>query len=172
MSENARTYAQGLLQAALGGWIEQLVAVQRNLRRNAEVALTLNDANALPTDRESALGRLLPPTTSPEVSQFVRLLVQNGDLRLLDEVLRQVRTMVPALDETSNVLVTSAHELSEGDKERLESKLRARHGEEIRIRYEVEPELIGGLRIRVGDQVLDHSVAARLDALRERLVGN
>ncbi|MBA3534660.1 MAG: ATP synthase F1 subunit delta [Ardenticatenales bacterium] len=171
MSTTARTYAQGLVQAALGGWLEQLTAVQRNLRRSSDLAALLNDPNALPTDRESAIGRLIPANTTTEVRRFVELLVRSGDLRLLDDVIRQVRTIVPSLDESSDVVVTSAHELSAQDRERLETNLRAQHGPEIRIRYEVDPELLGGLRIRAGDQITDHSVAARLEALRERLVG-
>ncbi|MDQ4079079.1 MAG: ATP synthase F1 subunit delta [Chloroflexota bacterium] len=165
----ATTYAEGLIQAALGKWLDQLIAVQRNLRRNPEVVATLNDPNALPTNRESAIGSLLPANTSPEVAQFVRLLARQGDLSRLDEVIRRVRATIPALDESSNVLVTSAHELSDEEQERLEAKLRAEHGQDITIAYEVDPELLGGLRIRVGDRIIDHSVAARLDALRQRL---
>ncbi len=165
------TYVQALVMAALSGWLEQLATVQRALRRSPEVASVLNDPNAPPTDRESAIGRLLPANAVPEVAQFVRLLARQGDLRLLDDVIRQVRALTPALDESGSVLVSSAHELSNAERDKLETKLRAAHGDEIRLRYEVDPDLLGGLRIRVGDRVMDHTVAARLDALRSRLVG-
>lgn len=170
MSNNATTYAQALVQTALGEWLEQLTSVQRNLRRNPDVAVILSDANSPPTQRESALGQILSRNTAPEVAQFVRLLVQQGDIRLLEDVVRKVRASVPSLSDQYSVLVTSAHELGAADKEKLEAKLRADHGAEIQVGYEVEPELLGGLRIRVGDRVIDHSVSARLDALRARLV--
>lgn len=171
MSDNATNYAQGLVQAALGTWLEQLTSVQRNLRRNPDLALTLNDPNSPPTAREGAVSRLIPSGAAPEVAKFVRLLAQQGDMRLLDEVLRKVRTLVPALADEFNVHITSAHELSSSEKEKIETKLRAEHGAELQVGYEVDPELLGGLRIRIGDRIIDHSVAARLDALRERLVG-
>jgi F-type H+-transporting ATPase subunit delta len=164
------TYAQALVQAALGDWIEQLTTIQRNLRRNPDLAAVLSDANAVPTDRETAIGRILPANAAPEVVQFVRLLARQGDLRLLGDVVRHVREAVPSLDDASNVVVTSAHELSSSERDRLEAKLQAEHGADIRVRYEVDPDLLGGLRIRIGDRVMDHTVAARLDALRGRLV--
>ncbi len=164
------TYAQALIQTALGGWLDQLMEVQRAVRRNPDVAATLNDPNSLPSNRELAVGRLLPSKTAPEVVQFVRLLARQGDLGQLDDIIRKVRTNVPALDADSNVVVTSAHELSTAEREKLETKLRADHGSDVRVAYEIEPELLGGLRIRVGDRILDYSVASRLDALRQRLV--
>jgi F-type H+-transporting ATPase subunit delta len=164
------TYAQALVQAALGDWIEQLTTIQRNLRRNPDLSAVLSDANAVPTDRETAIGRILPANAAPEVVQFVRLLARQGDLRLLADVVRQVRDIVPTLDDSSNVVVTSAHELATTERERLEVKLQAEHGEDTRVRYEVDPDLLGGLRIRIGDRVMDYTVAARLDALRGRLV--
>lgn len=167
---NVSTYAQGLLQSALGDWLDELVRVQRTLRRQPELMTTLSDPNAAPSERESAARRLVSADAPAPVANFVRLLVQQGDITLLDEILRMVRGMVPALDDGGGVLVTSAHALSDTEKETLESRLRASHGEETRISYELDPELLGGLRIRIGDRIIDHSVAARLDALRERLV--
>jgi F-type H+-transporting ATPase subunit delta len=170
---NVNTYAQALVQEALGKWVDQLASVQRATRRSPELYATLTDPNAPADARERAVNQLLPDQTALEVKQFVRLLAREGDLRLLDEILRHVQSMVPSLGgEEHNVVITSAHELSAAEKERLSAKLAADHGErEMRIRYEVDPELLGGLRIQVGDRVSDYSVASRLDALRAKLVG-
>jgi F-type H+-transporting ATPase subunit delta len=171
---NVNTYAQALVQAALGKWVDQLGAVQRATRRSPELFATLTDPNAPVDARERAVNQILPEQTTLEVKQFVRLLAREGDLRMLDEILRHVQTIVPSLTgDDHNVVITSAHELSASEKERLQAKLAAEHGgdQELRIRYEVDPELLGGLRIQVGDRVSDYSVSSRLDALRARLVG-
>lgn len=170
---NVNTYAQALVQAALGKWVDQLASVQRATRRSPELLATLTDPNAPADARERAVSQILPDQTSAEVKQFVRLLAREGDLRLLDEVLRHVQTLVPSLgSEDHNVVITSAHELSTAEKEKLQAKLAADYGnQEMKIRYEVEPDLLGGLRIQVGDRVMDHTVASRLDALRAKLVG-
>jgi F-type H+-transporting ATPase subunit delta len=171
---NVNTYAQALVQAALGKWVDQLATVQRAARRSPELLATLTDPNAPADARERAVSQLLPEQTAAEVKQFVRLLAKNGDMRLLDEVLRHVQTLVPSLGgDDHNVVITSAYELSAAEKEKLQAKVAAEYGDgqEMKTRYEVDPDLLGGLRIQVGDRILDYSVASRLDALRATLVG-
>jgi len=65
--------------------------------------------------------------------------------------------------------VRSAIPLTEEQRELLRRRLRERFGQEFVLRVEVDPSLIGGMVIRVRDQVFDDSVAGRLDALGERL---
>lgn len=65
--------------------------------------------------------------------------------------------------------VRSAVPLTEEQRELLRRCLRERFGQEFVLRVEIDPSLIGGLVIRVKDQVFDGSVAGRLDALSERL---
>lgn len=168
-TRNTTIYAEALVQAALGEWVDQLTAVQRNLRRNPDLAALLGSPNSLPTDRESAVGRILPAKSAPEVQRFVQLLAREGALDSLDDILRRVRTIVPTLSDSASVLVTSAHQLSSEEKDRLEAKLREEHGDEIRVGYDTDADLLGGLRIRVGDRVIDRSIAAKLEAMRQRL---
>lgn len=171
MSNNVNNYAQALVEGALGKWLEQLNDVQRRLHRNPTVANTLSDANSSPIARMNAVREITPANAASEITQFVRLLVQNGDIHLLGETIRKVRAMVPAIGRESDVLITSAHDLSNSEKQSLENQLRKKHGSEVQIQYEVNPDLLGGMRIRIGDEVMDYTVAARLEALRERLVG-
>ena len=171
MSKNVNNYAQALVETALGKWLEQLSDVQRRLHRSPDLANTLNDANSSPIARQNAVREITPANAASEISQFVRLLVQNGDVHLLGEITRKVRTMVPTLGNDANVVITSAQELSNKEKQRLENQLRRKHGRETQVQYEVDPDLLGGMRIRIGDEVMDYTVAARLEALRERLVG-
>ena len=171
MNKNVKNYGQALVQGALGKWLDQLGEVQRRLHRSPEIANILSDANSSPISRMNAVRELTPANAASEVTQFVRLLAREGDLHLLGEIVRHVRTIVPTLGDEANVLITSAQELSNREKQKLEARLRAKHGSDLQIQYEVDSDLLGGMRIRIGDQVMDHTVAARLNALRERLVG-
>lgn len=171
MSKNVNNYAQALVEGALGKWLEQLSEVQRRLHRSTALASTLSDANSSPIARMNAVREITPANAASEITQFVRLLVQNGDIHLLGETIRKVRTMVPSIGNKSDVLITSAQELSSAEKQSLEDKLRSKHGSDIQVQYDVNPDLLGGMRIRIGDEVMDYTVAARLEALRERLIG-
>jgi ATP synthase F1 delta subunit len=67
--------------------------------------------------------------------------------------------------------VTSAVPLTPAESEAIERRLRQGHGAELTVHYRVEPAILGGLIVRVGDRYIDGSVAARLGQLRQTLVG-
>jgi F-type H+-transporting ATPase subunit delta len=61
-------------------------------------------------------------------------------------------------------------ELDPNERQTIESRLRGAHGDDLEIAYHVEPDLIGGVIVRVGDRYLDASVASKLGQLRQDLV--
>jgi F-type H+-transporting ATPase subunit delta len=67
-------------------------------------------------------------------------------------------------------LVTTAVPLSTEQKAMILERLRARYGGQLQGQFEVDPSLLGGVQARVGDQLIDDSVAAKLEALREALM--
>lgn len=69
----------------------------------------------------------------------------------------------------SEVRVKSAVPLTDDERATLESKLQARFGEALGFEYVVDPAVLGGVLVRVGDQIIDGSVAGKLAALREHL---
>ena len=67
--------------------------------------------------------------------------------------------------------VRSARPLDEGDQDRLRTALGRQYGRDIHLNLVVQPELIGGMRVEIGDDVIDGSVASRLDDARRKLAG-
>jgi ATP synthase F1 delta subunit len=65
--------------------------------------------------------------------------------------------------------ISSAVPLTKGEQAALRKKLQARFGRQLDLRFEVEPSLLGGIMVRVGDQVIDGSVKGKLDALAQTL---
>jgi F-type H+-transporting ATPase subunit delta len=65
--------------------------------------------------------------------------------------------------------VTSAMPLTAAEEERLRQVLARRFGDDLEFRFTTDPGLLGGIRVRVGDQVIDGSVAGKLESLRDRL---
>jgi len=65
--------------------------------------------------------------------------------------------------------VSSAVPLTDEEQAALGEKLKARFGQALNLRFEVEPSLLGGVRVRVGDEVIDGSVKSKLDALAQSL---
>jgi F-type H+-transporting ATPase subunit delta len=67
--------------------------------------------------------------------------------------------------------VTATVPLTEEQRDRLAAALRRIYGAELHLNVQLDPDLVGGIRVEIGDEVIDGSVVARLDEARRRLVG-
>ncbi len=67
-------------------------------------------------------------------------------------------------------LIKTAVPLSAEQRHLILSRLRARYGQPLQGQFEVDPSLLGGVRSRVGDELIDDSIAGKLEALREALI--
>jgi F-type H+-transporting ATPase subunit delta len=111
----------------------------------------------------------VPGGFSEDARKFVGTLLEAGQLDQLDAILAEFEGLVHRRPEQRLAHVTSAVPLAGDEQEALRSKLIDRFGDDLEFQFEVDPSLLGGVRLRVGDQVIDGSVAAKLAALRDRL---
>jgi F-type H+-transporting ATPase subunit delta len=165
----ANQYAQAVMQAMIERWQGTLAAVSSALQSNPQTANTLADERISVDERIAALESILPADTPTELSNTLKLMVQEGALGLVDELgdaLAQVNS-----DKAGPVKaeVTSAVELSAEQQEQMRRALQARYGDSLVFTFHVNPSLMGGLRVRVGDRLIDTSVASRLQSMRESL---
>ena len=84
-------------------------------------------------------------------------------------ILHELRRLVRAELAKKQVTVESAAALADGEKDNITNSLRKKHGDDLNFEYKVTPDLLGGLRIQVGDNVFDSSVKSRLDRLANAL---
>lgn len=101
--------------------------------------------------------------------QFLRLLVRNGRVPALPEIARQFAVLKNAYAGTAEAAVTSAYEMSVEQENALREVLEKRFDKKLTLKVRVDESLIGGVRVQVGDEVLDTSVHARLAQLRQGL---
>lgn len=162
----ADRYAQAILEAIVEQWQETLSSVADALAQGNTLA-ALNDPNKELDGRLAQLDKLLPDGTSVEAKNFLHMLAQAGDLDLLGPVMASLRSSLSDQAEPQEAEIVSAVELSEAEKDQLRTQLTAKHGDGLVFVFRVDPSLMGGLRVRVGDSLIDHTVASRLTALRE-----
>ncbi len=119
------------------------------------------------------LQRLLLDSTgvaaSAEQSNFVRLLLDNERAMTLAEISHIFSNLLDAHQGTSDAVVTSAFPLDEASRLRLQADLEAHFGAKLRMQVKLDPALIGGVRITVGDEVIDASVRGKLAAMAAAL---
>jgi F-type H+-transporting ATPase subunit delta len=104
-----------------------------------------------------------------EGQNLVRILVENDRLALVPDIAALYELRKSEHQGAIDVTILSAFDVKPAEKEALAKALRARLGREVRVASEIDPELIGGVRIRAGDLVIDGSVQGRLQQLAHEL---
>lgn len=105
----------------------------------------------------------------PAGQNFLRTIIDNGRLAALPEVARQFREMKNALGGSSDAVVYSAFPIDDFALGRVSTALEKRFGRKLNLAVQEDPSLIGGIRVVVGDEVLDTSVKARLEQMKVAL---
>jgi len=167
----ARPYAEALFKAsgsALDGtaaWLDELavIAADPELRQFA-------DHPKVSEQQVTDLIAGVAKTTWPDLAQqFVRTVISNGRLAALPEIAVQFRALKNAQGGSSDAVVGSAFPLDAAAVADLSSVLEKRFGRKLNVSVDVQPDLIGGIRVVVGDEVLDTSVKARLEQMKVAL---
>jgi F-type H+-transporting ATPase subunit delta len=165
----SRKYATAVFSLALEKWLTPLKAVQDRLADSPQLAEGLLDTARTFGDRQKELDGIMPPGSEQDVRNFLYTLLENGDIGLLGEVLADLERMSRGGPQVQTARVTTAIALSDNDKEQFRQKLRQKHGDNLEFVFSVDPGIIGGVIVQVGDKVMDGSVSARLEAMGNAL---
>lgn len=174
MAGRARRYATAIFELAqeeggLDEWVARVESV-RQVLTDPGLAALLDNPTVSPRRRLDALDAVGAGVLGGEPGlNLARLLVEARRASLIDEIAGELAHLVDASAGRVRALVTTAIELSAPEAERLQKDLSARLGQEVRLEVRVDPAIIGGLVLQVGDRVTDASVASRLRQLRRAL---
>jgi F-type H+-transporting ATPase subunit delta len=167
----ARPYAEALFKATssdLTGaavWVESLQAIASNPQLQ-QFADNPNVTNA----QVFAVIEGVAKVALPEMAKnFLRTVIDNGRLSALPEIAEQFRVLKNAQSGTSDAVVYSAFAIDTAALADLAVTLEKRFARKLNLSVELQPELIGGIRVVVGDEVLDTSVKARLEQMKMAL---
>jgi F-type H+-transporting ATPase subunit delta len=106
----------------------------------------------------------------PEMAQnFLRTVIDNQRLSALPEIAEQFRVLKNAQSGSSDAVVFSAFAIDSATLADLAATLEKRFARKLNVSVQLQPELIGGIRVVVGDEVLDTSVKARLEQMKMAL---
>jgi F-type H+-transporting ATPase subunit delta len=174
LSTVARPYAEALFAAARDGkadlkaWAD-LLGQMAQVVANPDVREAMSDPRLDDGQRLQVFSGLVSGQLPPPVLNFVELLVRNGRILLLPNISVLFTGLMNRHEGTAQAEITSAFELAETQVADLVSALEVKFGLKLRPHVTVDPSLIGGVRVAVGDQVLDTSVQAQLARMRDTL---
>lgn len=102
---------------------------------------------------------------------FINVLAGNRRLAALPDIIRAFATIAAAQRGEVTAEVTSAHALNDDQIAQLAAKLKAREGKEVKIKAKVDPEVLGGLVVKIGSRQIDSSIRTRLNSLANAMKG-
>lgn len=173
----ARNYAETLLELArrhggdaavqeFGAALDRLDETLREARVREFLATPRVGAAAKQDVLRAALQGQVPEL----FLRFVLVVVEKRRQRLLGEIAAQYRALVDAMLGRVRVAVEISHAPDQALQDEIRRSLETRLGKTVIPTFTVEPELLGGLVVRVGDEILDGSVKSRVQHLRRRLL--
>lgn len=170
----AKRYAEAAFelareQGALDQW-------ERDLQRLADVlrdpsVAEFFDSPAIPVDaKQRAIEAILPDPSQQYVRNLAFLLLERGRLSQLPQVVEVFRDLVLQERGIAIAEVTTAVDLTPDEAEQVRERLGQLTGKQIQLKPRVDPSIIGGIVVRIGDDLIDGSVRTQLTQLRQRMV--
>ncbi|NMA70027.1 MAG: F0F1 ATP synthase subunit delta [Desulfitobacterium sp.] len=171
----AQRYAQALFDIAIEENLDVIEAevqeINKLVEENTEVSTLLYHPHISISEKKEVFNKILSGNVSETVRKFLNLLLDRRRQNYLGEIVKEFGRLA---DEARNIVeakVSSAVPLNEAQIEKLEKELARITGKNVRMIREVNPDLIGGLKVQIGDRVMDGTVAYKLKRIRQDLSG-
>jgi F-type H+-transporting ATPase subunit delta len=173
VEEIAQVYGRALFEAAQDA--DKLDVVREQV---GEFADALNDDRDLSVfffspyfsteEKKEGLGKVLEGADNI-VRNFLELLIEKHRMPALFRIRREYDSLWEEENKLLPVEVTSAIELDKETVEQIGDKIGERTGRKVQLESKVDPDILGGIVVRVGDRILDASIANRLESLRKQV---
>lgn len=173
MSSLAHPYANALFALAksnnnIDGWLE-------NLSELAHIANSENFTNLIDNPKFSAkdiINIIVSLVKSPNklLINFLETLQVNSRLNLLSDIFILFEKMAQDEQNTSKAVIQSAYAISDQDKAEFEQILSKKYNRKIMASVEINPELIGGIKILINDTVIDASVKSSINKMAAQII--
>jgi F-type H+-transporting ATPase subunit delta len=173
MEEIAQVYSRSMFGVAkehgnLDRIREELGAFADALAQNRELSVFFFSPYFSTEEKKEALARTLVDA-DPTFVNFLKLLIENHRLPLIHRIRRQYDILWDRENRRLPMEITSAVELERSVVEALENGIREQTGHNVELESHVDPEILGGIVLRVGNSILDASVRHRLEQLRKEV---
>jgi F-type H+-transporting ATPase subunit delta len=173
MEELAEVYARSLFQVAreqgkIDELREQLGQFADALNANRELAIFLFSPYFSTSEKQDALGRALQGA-NPAFANFLALLIEKHRMPVIFRIRQKYDRLWEEENRTLPVEITSAIALDAATTENLGRTIGERAGRTVKLVAHVDPDIIGGIVVRVGNSILDASIRTRLEQLRRQV---
>ena len=169
----ARPYAEALFKSAraagdlerTAAWVDQLAVIAGD----AGLQQFASDPKVIDEQVFNLVSGVAAAPLSDPAKNFLSTVIENGRLAAMPEIAAQFRALKNSLAGSSDATVYSPFPIAADALDDVAQVLERRFGRKLNLTVQQQPELIGGIRVVVGDEVLDTSVKARLEQMKMAL---
>ncbi|GAB4174172.1 MAG: ATP synthase F1 subunit delta [Coleofasciculaceae cyanobacterium] len=168
-------YAEALMSVAQANNLidrigEDVASLLNLLKESPELQQFLSSPVVKAEDKKAVLGRIAGEQLHPYTRNFLNLLVERRRILFLEGICQQFQALLRKLNQTVLAEVTSAVELNEAQQQSVREKVMAMtSAHQVELDARVDPDLIGGVIIKVGSQLIDASLRGQLRRIGLRL---
>jgi F-type H+-transporting ATPase subunit delta len=166
----ARPYAEALFKAGAGATEAQQMSELAAVAADPRLRQFADNPKIGAQQVQDVIGGVLKTPLAPKLQSLLRTVLDNGRFAALPEIATQFHALVNAKSGVSDAIIESAYPIEAAQLADVKAALEKRFARRLNANVVVKPELIGGIRVVVGDEVLDTSVAARLQQMKTALV--
>ena len=173
-SSAAKRYAQAVFslgqeKGTLDAWGEDLAMLSR-IVEDDRIATYLINPSVAAERRIEALETSLGTSVQPEARNLARMLIERNRTMLIPQIREMFDAQLRAERGIVVAEVTTEDRLTDAERDVVGEKLVTMTGKKVELVLKIDPEIIGGIIIRIGDQVIDGSVRNKLEKMRSRLM--
>ena len=173
-SNVGRRYAEGVVQRAredegFDTWRMELARLEVLLDDDVLRAAFTNPG--VSTARRMELAKRLAPELKAETENLLRLLIEHRRTREATSIRQEFDRLADEAQGIVHAALTTAIELSKDELHGYEQALARRLGRQVRLQHQVDPRLVAGATVQIGDRLVDGSVRTQLERLRQQLAG-
>tara|TARA_B100001105_G_scaffold133856_1_gene107101 strand:- start:580 stop:1104 length:525 start_codon:yes stop_codon:yes gene_type:complete len=165
----ARPYAEALFKAGGDAQTAQQLNALATVAGDAQLRQYADNPKVRPDQVYDLVTSVANLPLSPALQNFLRTVIDNGRLVALPEIAAQFHALVNAQSGVSDAAIYSAFPIDDASLADMVVALERRFGRKLNPTVWIDPALIGGVRVVVGDEVLDTSVKARLEQMKVAL---
>ena len=163
----ARPYAQAIYDHSKG-WEKDLGQLELALE-TSEVQQLIDSPKLAYKEKTEVFLSLFEGQIESKTSNFIKVLGESKRISLLPHISKEYRKLLSGTKGSSEVLITSAFELTDEQLKKVTDSLKGKYGDSLTVEQVIDKSLIGGFSIKCGDEVTDYSVKGKLEKLRNQI---
>ncbi|ABR46580.1 ATP synthase F1, delta subunit [Alkaliphilus metalliredigens QYMF] len=171
----AKRYAKALFQVAFEmnryeDVTEELAFVAENLKQHSDLNELLKSPVITLGEKKEILSTIFKEQISPEVFNFLRILLDKSRQGDFQEIYEEYKILADAGKNKIEAVAITALPMDNNDLLKLQVNLSMSSGKNVKLKNEIDPTVIGGVLVKMGDKIIDGTVKARLNQMQDQLL--